>query len=214
MACSRETSADFRRGSNGEGHRYSIISHALRDGGSLAASRSSIVEPLAGSGASLDAECIICRAGANPAPCGTTFRSEAELQPRSRETRLNESFPPKSKENPMADLTVISSDEVEGASVYNVAGEKLGSIDDLKIDRYTGQVIYAVLEFGGVMGMGADRYPIPWAMLKYDAEKKGYVVPLDKAKLGDAPKYADHSAPAYDSTYGDRVDAYYNSMNW
>ena len=78
---------------------------------------------------------------------------------------------------------VISSDKVEGTSVYNEAGDKLGSIDELMIDKVSGKVHYAVLEFGGFLGMNTDRYPIPWGMLKYDTSKEGYVVPLDKANL-------------------------------
>jgi sporulation protein YlmC with PRC-barrel domain len=114
----------------------------------------------------------------------------------------------------MSDSTVISSDKVEGTTVYNVEGDKLGSIDDLMINRQSGQVTYAVLEFGGFLGMGTDRYPIPWSMLKYDAQKSGYVVPLDKSRIENAPKYSDESVPTYDSAYGSRVDSYYNSMNW
>jgi sporulation protein YlmC with PRC-barrel domain len=111
----------------------------------------------------------------------------------------------------MIDSTVISSDKVEGTTVYNPAGEKLGSIDDLMIDRHSGQVKYAVLEFGGFLGMGTDRYPIPWSVLKYSDDKGGYVVPLDKSKLQNAPKYDDGRAPAYDSEYGNQVNTYYDS---
>lgn len=111
----------------------------------------------------------------------------------------------------MVDHSVISSDKVEGTSVYNVAGEKLGSIDDLMIDRQSGQVKYAVLEFGGFLGMGTDRYPIPWSMLHYDAKNSGYVVPLDKAKLEKAPKYADDRIPTYDTDYSSKVNSYYDS---
>jgi sporulation protein YlmC with PRC-barrel domain len=107
--------------------------------------------------------------------------------------------------------TVISSDKVEGTSVYNLADEKLGSIDDLMIDRQSGQIKYAVLEFGGFLGMGTDRYPIPWTMLKYNSDKGGYVVPLDKAMLKDAPKYTEASAPSYDSAYGQKVNSYYDT---
>ncbi len=107
---------------------------------------------------------------------------------------------------------IISSDKVEGTNVYNLAGEKLGSVDDLMIDRKSGQVRYAVLEFGGFLGMGTDRYPIPWGMLKYDTEKEGYVVPLDKAKLEQAPKYPQDSAPIYDNDYGNRVNGYYGTL--
>lgn len=111
----------------------------------------------------------------------------------------------------MADANVISSDKVEGTNVYNTAGEKLGSIDDLMIDRQSGQVKYAVLEFGGFLGMGTDRYPLPWSMLRYDADKSGYIVPLDKAKLEKAPKYTDERVPNYDSEYGKQVNSYYDT---
>lgn len=105
---------------------------------------------------------------------------------------------------------VISSDKVEGTSVYNTSGEKLGSVDDLMIDKVSGQVRYAVLEFGGFLGMGADRYPIPWKVLKYSTDKGGYVVPLDKASLDKAPKYAEHNAPVFDKDYGTRINSYYD----
>ena len=104
---------------------------------------------------------------------------------------------------------VISSDRVEGTAVYNNAGDKLGSIDDLMIDKRSGQVRYAVLEFGGFLGMGSDRYPLPWNMLKYDTTKEGYVVPLDKAKLEGAPRYAEDAMPEYDQDYGRKVYGYY-----
>ena len=104
---------------------------------------------------------------------------------------------------------VIASNDVEGTSVYNPTGNKLGSIDHLMIDKRSGQVRYAVLEFGGLLGMGTDRYPIPWSMLKYDSDHEGYVVPLDKAKLEAAPKYADDTAPDYDADYGRKVYGYY-----
>jgi hypothetical protein len=114
-----------------------------------------------------------------------------------------------SNSNTMSD--VISSDKVEGTSVYNVAGEKLGSIDDLMIDKISGQVRYAVLEFGGFLGMGTDRYPIPWKVLKYSTEKGGYLVPLDKARLDKAPKYAQSSTPVFDNDYGTRINTYYDN---
>jgi len=103
----------------------------------------------------------------------------------------------------------ISSDRVEGTSVYNAAGDKLGSIDDLMIDKVSGQVRYAVMEFGGFLGMGTDRYPIPWDMLKYDTRQEGYVVPLDESRLEGAPKYADNDRPVYDDVYSRRINSYY-----
>ena len=104
---------------------------------------------------------------------------------------------------------VISSDRVEGTDVYNEAGDKLGSVDNIMIDKRSGQVRYAVLEFGGFLGMGTDRYPMPWNMLKYDTAQEGYVVPIDKAKLESAPHYSDDERPAYTDDYGRRVNNHY-----
>ena len=104
---------------------------------------------------------------------------------------------------------VISSDRVEGTNVYNHAGDKLGTIDDLMIDKISGQVRYAVMEFGGFLGMGTDRYPLPWNMLKYDTSKEGYVVPLDESQIKGAPRYAEDQVPDYDDSYRTSIDKYY-----
>ena len=108
---------------------------------------------------------------------------------------------------------VISSDKVEGTAVYNETGDKLGSIDDLMIDKRSGQIRYAVLEFGGFLGMGTDRYPLPWDVLKYDTSKEGYVVPLDKDRLEGAPRYPEDDRPIYTNDYGRTVNDYYG-VNW
>ena len=106
---------------------------------------------------------------------------------------------------------VITSDRVTGTDVFNPAGDSLGSIDYLVIDKRSGIVRYAVLEFGGILGMGADRYPLPWAMLEYDLDKDGYVVPLEKEQLSDAPRHAGDARPDYDETYGRAVYAHYGT---
>ena len=108
---------------------------------------------------------------------------------------------------------VISSDRVEGTNVYNTAGEKLGSIDYLMIDKRSGQVRYAALEFGGFLGMGTNRYPVPWGLLDYDVDRGGYVVPIDKAMLENAPQYKDDLRPEFDESYGRTVYDYYG-VNW
>ena len=89
--------------------------------------------------------------------------------------------------------TLIASDHIEGTKVFNSAGEKLGSIDCVMIDKISGNVRYAVLEFGGFLGMGTDRYPLPWKTLRYDVNQDGYVAPLDKKALENAPKQEDGS---------------------
>src|SRR4029453_7584837 len=91
----------------------------------------------------------------------------------------------------------ISSAKVAGTAVFNGNGDKLGSIDDLIIDKLSGEVRYAALEFGGFLGVGTDRYPLPWGMLKYDTGLEGYVIPLRKEQLEEAPRYARTSVPEY-----------------
>ena len=108
---------------------------------------------------------------------------------------------------------MISSDKVEGTSVYNGAGDKLGSIDDLMIDKRSGQVRYAVMKFGGFLGIDTDRYPIPWNMLKYDTRFDGDVVPVDKAQLEKAPRYSPNETPEYSDEYGRKVHDHYG-VNW
>ena len=113
----------------------------------------------------------------------------------------------------MTSSPVISSDQVEGTAVYNANGDKLGSIDDLMIDRRSGQVRYAVLEFGGFLGINTDRYPLPWSMLKYDMQLEGYVVPLQKEQLDSAPRYTDTDVPEYTDDYGRKVYDHYG-VGW
>jgi len=105
--------------------------------------------------------------------------------------------------------SVISSDKVNGTDVYNPAGEKLGSIDSLMIDKLSGKVRYAVMEFGGFLGIGTDRYPLPWETMKYEPNMGGYVVSLSKEQLDNAPRYANDTAPEYTDEYGRRVYDYY-----
>ena len=65
---------------------------------------------------------------------------------------------------------LISADKVQGTPVSNPAGERIGSIENVMIDKPSGRVAYAVMSFGGVLGIGKDRYPLPWDLLEYDAE--------------------------------------------
>ena len=104
---------------------------------------------------------------------------------------------------------LIASDRVEGTKVYNADNEKLGSIRNIMLDKKSGKAEYAVLEFGGIFGLGSDHYPIPWAMLTYDTEKDGYVVNLSKEKVESAPHYAADGTPQYDDVYGRGVYGHY-----
>ena len=82
---------------------------------------------------------------------------------------------------------LIPADRVNGTDVYNKAGQKLGKIEDVAIEKVSGDVAYAILSFGGLLGIGAKYHPVPWKLLKYDTEKRAYVIPMDKADLEKAP---------------------------
>src|SRR6202140_2799564 len=84
---------------------------------------------------------------------------------------------------------LISSDKVVGTAVYNLQGEHLGSVYNLMVDKISGQVAYAVMSFGGFLGMGESYHPLPWRVLKYDVRQGGYVVDLDRRRLEGAPSY-------------------------
>ena len=82
---------------------------------------------------------------------------------------------------------LISSDKVEGTAVYNREGEKLGSINSVMIDKVSGKVAYAVMSFGGFLGMGDRYHPLPWHVLTYDTAQGGYVIDLDPGMLEGGP---------------------------
>jgi hypothetical protein len=110
--------------------------------------------------------------------------------------------------------TLIAADKVNGTNVYNLAGEKLGTVDDIMIDKSSGRAIYAVMSFGGFLGMGEKHHPLPWATLKYDAQKGGYVVNLDKQQLEGAPNYDRGSEFNWTPEYGRKVDSYYKTPSY
>lgn len=104
---------------------------------------------------------------------------------------------------------LIASNKVEGTAVYNRNDERLGSIYNFMVDKLSGNVQYAVLSFGGFLGIGQDYYPLPWNMLTYEPSKGGYVVDIDKALLEAAPRYGADQDPFEDRDYGRSVYDYY-----
>ncbi|MCX7319384.1 MAG: PRC-barrel domain-containing protein [Hyphomicrobiales bacterium] len=84
---------------------------------------------------------------------------------------------------------LIGSDKVEGTAVYGPDDQKIGSIERVMIDKKSGRVSYAVLSFGGFLGIGDDHYPLPWQSLKYDTELGGYRTGVTQQQLETAPKY-------------------------
>ena len=105
---------------------------------------------------------------------------------------------------------LIASNKVEGTAVYNRQGERLGTVSSFMVDKRSGQVAYAVMSFGGFLGLGRRCHPLPWHVLSYDSDKGGYVVDLDRDRLTNAPSYSEDQGPDWDDrAWGARVDAYY-----
>ena len=103
---------------------------------------------------------------------------------------------------------LIASDKVEGTRVYDRDGNRLGTVMNFMVDKRSGQAEYAVMQFGGILGIGNEYYPIPWQMLDYDTDKGGYVVEITKAMLDNAPHYREER-PIFDRAYGESVYGYY-----
>src|SRR3977135_2124935 len=88
---------------------------------------------------------------------------------------------------------LLCSDKVEGTAVYGPDDNKIGSIERVMIDKVSGRVSYAVLGFGGFLGLGNDHYPLPWQSLKYDTALGGYRTGVTENQLRSAPKYRSDS---------------------
>lgn len=104
---------------------------------------------------------------------------------------------------------LIASDKVEGTKVYGSDGKHIGSIERVVIEKRSGRVSYAVMSFGGFLGIGHDHYPLPWAKLSYDENLGGYITDVTKAQVEAAPKYNDEDSYDWSKENGRRVYDYY-----
>jgi hypothetical protein len=85
---------------------------------------------------------------------------------------------------------LIGSDKVEGTAVYRSNGDRIGTIDRVMLDKISGKVAYAVMSFGGFLGIGDDHYPVPWSLLTYNTDLGGYEVNISDAQLRGAPRFS------------------------
>src|SRR3954468_21295351 len=85
--------------------------------------------------------------------------------------------------------SLIGSDKVEGTPVCRLNGDRVGTIERVMIDKLSGKVAYAVMSFGGFLGIGNDYYPIPWSLLTYNERLGGYEVNISEQQLKGAPKF-------------------------
>jgi PRC-barrel domain len=104
---------------------------------------------------------------------------------------------------------LIASDKVEGTAVYDRNGERLGSVYNFMVSKRSGQVAYAVMSFGGWLGMGESYHPLPWHTLTYETDRGGYVINLTKERLRSAPSHKAGQDTSSDSSYWRRVKDYW-----
>jgi hypothetical protein len=110
---------------------------------------------------------------------------------------------------------LISSRRVEGTPVYNGAGERLGSIHSVMIEKRSGKVAFAVMSFGGFLGVREQVHPVPWEKLTYDVDRDGYRVDLTRDQLKNAPTlHLDEADRPHDRAYDESVSRYYGTLNW
>jgi len=107
--------------------------------------------------------------------------------------------------------TLIGSDKVDGTAVYGADQQRIGSIERVMIDKLSGKFAYAVISFGGFLGMGSEYYPVPWPTLKYDTSLGGYLVNLTRDQLEAAPRYDSDTDWSWNRENDRRVYGYYKA---
>lgn len=109
--------------------------------------------------------------------------------------------------------SAILASRVKGTSVYNNSGDKIGHVEDVVLDKQSDHIMFAALGFGGVLGVGEKFYPVPWSVLDYSEEKGGYVVPVSKDQIDNAPTYRLEDLTKDDGAFGairEKSYSYYN----
>jgi hypothetical protein len=108
---------------------------------------------------------------------------------------------------------VLSAGTLAGDSVRNPAGEDLGKVEEIMLDVATGRVAYAVLSFGGFLGMGSKLFAVPWDALALDEDNHEFVLNVDKQKLENAPGFDKDNWPDMaDRTWGSSIYTYYGKQ--
>ena len=107
---------------------------------------------------------------------------------------------------------LMRADTLVGYDVYNTEGQDLGDIKDIMLNVFDGKVSYAVLEFGGFLGIGEKLFAVPWDALKLDSENKRFTLNIDKERLENAPGFDKaHWPNMADETWAEEIHAYYGT---
>jgi len=114
-----------------------------------------------------------------------------------------------------ASSDAIRAKTVIGTSVKDAGGDKIGHIEDIVLDKLSNNIVFAIVGFGGFLGMGEKYHPIPWSSLKYDEREGGYVVPFSRDMLEAAPADSIDALVAGNAVaYRDRAYDYYHTPHY
>ncbi|NBV19903.1 PRC-barrel domain-containing protein [Janthinobacterium sp.] len=107
---------------------------------------------------------------------------------------------------------LMGADTLIGDDVYNHSDEELGDIKEIMLDMRTGQIAYAVLSFGGILGMGDKLFAVPWERLTLDPVNKRFLLNVEKGQLKDAPGFDKNNWPDMGSeAWNQQMEAFYGS---
>lgn len=115
-------------------------------------------------------------------------------------------------DNPGPGPYIMSAESLADDKVINSDGEDLGEIESIMLDVPGGRIAYAVLSFGGFLGMGEKLFAVPWEALTLDADRECFVLDVDKERLKNAPGFdKDHWPSMGDMQWATRIHSYYNT---
>lgn len=115
---------------------------------------------------------------------------------------------------PSGHTRAILSSKVKGTAVYNTSGDKIGHVEDIVLDKMSNNIMFAVLGFGGVLGMGEKYHPVPWSVLDYNPDKGGYIVPMSQDVLEQAPTTCLEDVTKNDSDLRTRTYDFYKAPHY
>lgn len=110
---------------------------------------------------------------------------------------------------------LMGADTLIGEDVYNQKDEDLGDIKEIMLDMNNGKIAYAVLSFGGFLGMGDKLFAVPWSALKLDTENKRFILNVDKKRLDSAPGFDKDNWPDMaDPSWQNTINSYYGTKSY
>lgn len=111
--------------------------------------------------------------------------------------------------------SAIRAKKVIGTTVKDSAGERLGEIEDVVLDKQSNNILFGVMSFGGVLGVGEKYHPVPWSALSYDESEGAYIVNLTKDQLKAAPADTIEELTRNDGhAYRDRAFDFYKAPRY